>query len=220
MVSQPRWSVNEASSNIVVWGVGTPRTLRVHWALHELSLKYRIEAIYTRTPAMEREDFMRVSPGSKIPGFQHGRLRITESGAITRYLMDTFSPQQWSPVERTEINRWIFFVLTELDATALYVIRRHAGLPEIYGEAPLAVSSAYAYAERSLAVLEDLFSDGRHYLVGDMFSEADIHLGTCLDWAEVVEIQTPAGLTAYHKRLCARAAYQDARLANGKPLGS
>ena len=212
--------MHETKSEIVVWGIGTPRTLRVHWALHELGLDYRTEPIVTRTTAMEREEFLQVSPGSKIPALQHGRLSLTESGAITRYVMDTFAPQQWSAAEQASINRWIFFTLTELDATALYVIRRHAGLPQIYGEAPIAVSSAYAYAARALAVLENVLSDGRSYLVGEAFSEADIHLGTCLDWSASIEIELPAALSVYHERLCMRPAYRAASMANGKPLGS
>ena len=210
----------EVNAKIVVWGIGTPRTLRVHWALHELGLDYQTEPIVTRTPAMERADFLQVSPGSKIPAFQHGQISLAESGAITRYLMDTFSTRQWSSAEQATINRWIFFTLTELDATALYVIRRHAGLPHIYGEAPVAVSSAYAYAARSLAVVEDTLSDGRSYLVGEAFSEADIHLGTCLDWSVAIEIELSAMLSAYHERLRLRPAYQAGLAANGKPLGS
>jgi glutathione S-transferase len=212
-----RLIVKDSATGIVVWGVGTPRTLRVYWALHELGLDYEIEPIQTRTESMESRDFRRVSPGKKIPGFQHRELRLTESGAITRYLMDSFGAEQWSAAERAEIDRWTFFVLTELDATALYVIRRHEGLPEIYGEAPAAVSAAYEYAARQFDVLENTIADGRSYLLGERFSEADIHLGTCLDWARFIPIDLPEHISVYHERLRGRPAYQAARAANGPP---
>jgi glutathione S-transferase len=34
---------------LVLWGVGTPRTLRTHWALHELGLDYECRPILPRT---------------------------------------------------------------------------------------------------------------------------------------------------------------------------
>lgn len=212
--------MNDAAADIIVWGLGTPRTLRVYWALHELGVDYCIESIVTRTASMEREDFLQVSPGSKIPALQHAGLKLTESGAITRYLMDTFDSQQWRASERAVMNRWIFFALTELDATALYVIRRHQGLPEIYGEAPLAVSSAEAYLLRQLTVLEHGISDGRTYVLGPVFCEADIHIGTCLDWATNIGIELPTRLTAYHQQLQARPAYCAAFAANSKAFGT
>jgi glutathione S-transferase len=212
--------MNNAKLDIVVWGVGTPRTLRVYWALHELDVDYRSEPIYTRTPTMERADFLRVSPGSKIPGLQHGELMLTESGAITRYLMDTFSEQGWSVAARAQMDRWTFFALTELDATALYVIRRHEGLPEIFGEAPLAVSGAYEYLNGQLGVLENVLSDGRNYMLGEFFSEADIHIGTCLGWATSLNVELASGLADYQQRLRDRPAFQAASVANGKVLGT
>jgi glutathione S-transferase len=169
---------------------------------------------------MERADFLGVSPGHKIPGFQHGDLSLTESGAITRYLMDNFGAESWSSAELAEVNRWTFFVLTELDATALYVIRRHEGLPEVYGEAPAAVSAAYEYADRQLEVLARPLEQGCDYLAGARFSEADIHAGTCLDWATYLNIALPESLSAYHAMLHARPAYQAAAAANGTPVPS
>ena len=209
--------MTNAASGIIVWGMGSPRTLRVYWALHELDVDYHSEPIYTRTETMEREDFKRVSPGTKIPALQHGDLTLTESGAITRYLMDTFSVEQWSATARAQTNRWIFFALTELDATALYVIRRHQGLPQIYGEAPNAVAAAYEYAARQLSVLEKVLADGRAYVIGGRFAEADIHIGTCLDWARFIDIELPGHVGAYHRRLQQRPAYQAAIDANGMP---
>ena len=139
-----------SSAPIIVWGVGTPRTLRVHWALAELQLEYEIESIKTRTESMDRNDFLAVSPGRKIPALSHGGIELTESGAIVRYLMREFDRQAWDAAAAARRDRWTFFALTEIDATALYVIRRHAGLPEIYGEAPLAVTAARDYATRQL----------------------------------------------------------------------
>lgn len=194
---------------IEVFGIGTPRTLRVHWTLRELQLNYTTHPLTPRTPQMDAPEFLAVSPGKKVPALRHGDLFLTESAAISRYLMNTFSTGQWSTRERAEIDRLTFFALMELDATALYVIRRHEGLPAIYGEAPGAVAAAYAYADRQFAVLADLIGD-RHHAIGGRFSEADIHIGSVLDWACALKILLPANLTAYHERLRTRPAYRAA----------
>ena len=202
-----------ATQNAIVWGVGTPRTLRVHWALHELGWDYETRAVFPRTSAMDDPAFLRVSPGKKIPALQHGSITLTESGAITRYLMDNFSGHTWSPSERATIDRLTFFTLMEIDATALYVIRRHEGLPDVYGEAPTAVAAAYAYADRQLAVLTELLGD-RTYGAGERFSEADIHIGSVLDWAHALGIELPAALARYHAHVRSRPAYQAAFVVN------
>jgi len=37
---------------------------------------------------------------------------------------------------RARLNEWCFFIIAELDAHSLYLIRRHDGLKHLYGEAP------------------------------------------------------------------------------------
>ena len=47
------------SQNLVLWGIGTSRTVRAHWAMHELELKYECRPILprsgeTKTPRSEQ----------------------------------------------------------------------------------------------------------------------------------------------------------------------
>ena len=201
------------SHDIEVWGIGTPRTLRVHWALAELALEYRTNRVQTRTAMMDEPAFLAVSPGKKIPAIRHGDLLLTESAAITRYLMDSFSPLNWTVRERALIDRFVYFSLMEIDATAFYVIRRHEGLPAIYGEAPIAVSAAYEYANRQLAVLSQLIGD-QMYCVADRFSEADIHVVSVLAWGQMLDVQLPNNLLNYVENIKDRPSFQQAMLEN------
>jgi glutathione S-transferase len=61
-------------------------------------------------------------------------------------------------------------------------MRRHGDLRGIYGEAPAAVASAKAYAEKHLEVVAQ-FINGRDFLLGDRLGLADVMLVSCLDWA-------------------------------------
>ena len=69
-----------------VWGCGTARTSRVHWAMFALSLPYISHPIVTRSADMEDKNFLAVSPGKKIPALSHGKRNLTESAAIIEYL--------------------------------------------------------------------------------------------------------------------------------------
>ncbi len=198
-----------------VWGIGSARAFRVHWALHELGLEYHTEPIRTRTPAMETEPFRTISPRGKIPVFQEDDLTLFESGAIVTYLGRTYGTPgrallPTAPAERARCDEWCYFVAMELDATSLYVIRRHGDLPEIYGEAPVAVDCAAEYFARQVAVPEQAISDGREFLLGETFSAADIMLTSCLTWAIRYHQPVPETLLAYRERTIGRDAYKTA----------
>ena len=83
---------------------------------------------------------------------------------------------------RAREDEWVSYVYGELDETSLYVMRRHGDLRGIYGEAPAAVASAKAYAEKHLEVVAQ-FINGRDFLLGDRLGLADVMLVSCLDWA-------------------------------------
>ena len=74
---------------------------------------------------------------------------------------------------------WVSYISMELDATSLYVLRRHLDLAEVYGEAPVAVASARKYFERMICRAARPFIDGRTYLLGEQFTAADILLVSC-----------------------------------------
>src|SRR5262245_7109542 len=115
--------------------------------LHELGLDYETRAIIPRSAEMDDPELARWTRRHKIPFFEDGEIRIGESGAIVLYLADRYrdrarlAPEPGTPA-RAAFEELAFFVLMELDATALYVLRRHEGLPDVYGEAPAACDAA------------------------------------------------------------------------------
>ena len=211
-----------ASQERVVWGIVSSRALRVHWALIELGLDYRTERIESRTGQTQTEAFTKMHPGQKIPVFQDGDLTLTESAAIVTYLADRYSrpgcrliPED--PTDRARYFEWISFITMELDATSLYVLRRHKYLKEIYGDAPAANQVAGEYFTRMIDAAATKIDDGRTYLLGDDFSGADIVMMTCLDWALRYEIPIPPVFEAYRQRVMARPGYAQAREVNASP---
>jgi len=201
-------------TDLILWGVGTSRTMRAHWMLHELGLDYESRPIQSRTGETLAEEFRRLNQRHKIPLLQHDSFVLTESAAIIQYLGETFprSETVYVPAdhrERAALNEWCYFIMTELDAASLYVVRRHEGLSQIYGEAPTAVASAKTYFLHNLEAMESRIVRAA-YLFGDRLSAADILLVSCLDWALSADIVIPATLLDYRNRIVFRPAYQAA----------
>src|SRR3984957_2028327 len=147
------------SNERILWGVGTSRTIRPHWALHELGLSFELRPILPRTGETETPEFTALSARQKIPLLQDDGLVLTESAAIITYLSDASGGHhnRLLPTdmrERARCLEWCFFVISELDATSLYVIRRHGDLSHIYGEAPIVNEAAAAYFQKQMRTVE------------------------------------------------------------------
>ena len=199
--------------DLTVWGVGTSRTMRPHWMLLELGLEYECHPIQSRTGETQTDEFKRLNPRHKIPVLRHGSFVLTESAAIIQYLSETFpnANEIYVPsdtVSRARLNEWCYFILSELDAGSLYVVRRHDGLKQIYGEAPAAVESAKSYFLHNIEAMASQIGNENIYLFGDRLSVADILLMTCLDWASSCGISLPEIVAHYQRRVALRPAYQ------------
>ena len=210
------------SDKLVLWGVGTTRTFRAHWALHELSLPYESRPILPRSGETKTAEYTALNARQKIPLLVDGNFRIGESAAIAAYLSQNYSTPDHAlvPEEKSLQAKWLewfFFIVAELDSTSLYVMRRHGtnnGLAHIYGEAPAVVSQAGEYFRQQLRHVDLALSDDRTYLLGDQFTTADIILTTCLTWAIDYGVGICDSAVPYLERTKSRPAYQLAAAAN------
>jgi glutathione S-transferase len=210
------------SDNRILWGVSTSRTIRAHWALHELDLDYQIRPIQPRTGETQTAEFTALSARQKIPLLQDNGLVLTESAAIVAYLSDAYGKPHnrllpANDTERARCLEWCFFVISELDATSLYVMRRHGDLRHIYGEAPLANQAAATYFQQQMRTVERALEAGSHYILGDRFTAADILLSTCITWAVRYGVAVAHSVLAYNARVTARQAYARALESNAPP---
>lgn len=210
-----------ATPDLTLWGVGTSRTVRAHWAMHELGLSYKVKPIGPRTGETKTAEYTRLNPRQKIPLLQDGDFCIGESAAIVAYLSRTYSTPDRSLVPETQREfaawlEWCFFIVAELDSTSLYVMRRHRAdaLGHIYGIAPEVVAQAGEYFRQQLRHVEVALADDRQFLMGDRFTSADILLTTCLDWAIAYGVGICDNAHPYLARIQKREAYQQAVAAN------
>ena len=172
-----------------------------------------------RTGETQTAEYTELSTRQKIPLLQDGDFKIAESPAIAAYLSNTYGTREnalipTNPREHATWLEWCFYVATELDATSLYVMRRHGDLKHIYGEAPVALESAASYFEKQLHHAEQALQDGRPFLVGGRFTTTDILLTTCLTWAVSYRVPVTSACHAYLERITSRPAYRAALAAN------
>lgn len=210
------------SKSRILWGVGTSRTIRAHWALIELNLSYKTEIIRTRTTDTETAAFKSVNPRQKIPVLQDGTLTMGESAAIVTYLAESYSTEQVSLIPdnskaRAKYFEWMSFICMELDATSLYVLRRHWSLPEIYGDSPVANKASEEYFNRMITAADKLKNPKQKYLLETGFSGVDILMTTTLKWAIDYNQKIPNDFMEYLDHMVNRPGYIAALEANKMP---
>jgi glutathione S-transferase len=205
---------------LVLWGVGTTRTIRPHWALHELDLDYECRPISPSSGETRTAEFTALTARQKVPLLQDKELVLTESAAIIWYLSETYGQNHnrlipAEPREKARCLEWCFFILGELDETSLYVMRRHSDMRQLYGEAPVAIDAAATYFGKQMRTVERALEADTHYVLGERFTVADILLSTCVTWAVHYGIPVADSAIAYNARVTARPSYARAELANG-----
>ncbi len=200
---------------VKLWGNTTTRTMRPIWLLEELDVDYRLNAFGPRTGETKTAEYTSLNPKQKIPYMVDGEFELSESVAITNYLLEkygdgsnVFLPKTIE--DKAKCDEWSCFILSELDETSLYVIRRHQDLKAIYGDAPGVVDSAKAYFYKQLGAIESLRGRDFSHLVQDKLSIPDILLTTCLDWIVAYKMDVPEFLHTFHAGMRARPAYQSA----------
>ena len=209
-------------NRITIWGAGTSRTFRPIWTAEEIGLSYKHLPIGPRTGETTTAEYTNLNRKQKVPFMHDGTIGLSESVAICRYLIGKYGRDGslYIPNDaesQAKEDEWICYIYGELDETALYVMRRHGDLKDIYGEAPEAVASARAYAVRHLKVVEEHLQDASH-VMGDQFGLADILLTSCLDWAEFYGIELFGSLIAYRAEVAERPASQRAFTTNFRQM--
>ncbi|MGL6343004.1 MAG: glutathione S-transferase family protein, partial [Waterburya sp.] len=182
-------------SNIIVYGINTLRTLRIHWILQELNIAYQTKPIQSRSEA-QTSIYKAVNPGQKIPFLQDGELVISESAAICIYLAEKYSNGTLIPTtdatKRARFFQVCFYVMTELDAHTLYIIAKHGGsLIQYYKPSPEAVEVAIAGFNQQILVANSWLKSFNSYILGETFTVADILLCTCLISANKLALKFP-----------------------------
>jgi glutathione S-transferase len=195
----------------------TPRTrsVRILWLLEELGVPYELARV-TFKPTTDAF-FIQDTPTGKLPTIEDGDVVMAESGAIVEYLLERYGEGRLAPVpgtsERARFLQWCHFAESTAFAPIgvvvwLTVYRDDADAhPDLVAHARQRAQSALDQVETALA--------GNDYLLGAVFTAADIMMGFTLYAAKTLNLLQPAhaNIAAYLDRLMARPALQKAMTA-------
>jgi glutathione S-transferase len=184
------------------------RDLRGLWAAEECGVPYQIHWLDTSKGAQREADYRAINPFGIIPAMTDGAFKLFESAAVVTYLCEK-AGQNIPPAgtqERALYNQWCFAALNTVEPPVF----QHMIAAVLSKDAAWAQERAPQLREGALNRLTVL--DGalkaRAYLLGDVFSGADILMGHVLNFvADPALFDAVKNVNAYHARLKARPAY-------------
>ncbi|USE02778.1 glutathione S-transferase [Vibrio sp. SCSIO 43133] len=157
------------------------RSKRIIWLLEELGLDYEVVP-YQRDSVtfLAPPELKSVHPLGKSPAIELDGQIITESGAITEYLIERFSADQLAPARQSPIYAdyltWLHFA----ESSAMLPLLLNVFLAKEPAET--AFLSSYADMEQN-KVLDYVNQrlEGKRYLIEDRLTGADIMMSFVVD---------------------------------------
>lgn len=189
-------------------------SLSPHIVLREAGAAVELVRVDLKTKQLaDGGDFTAINPKGYVPTLELASGEIlTEGPAIVQYLADQYPASQLAPANGTlaryRLQEWLGFINSELHKT--YGLLFNAAHTED------AKAVARDLLAKRFAFVADVLAK-QDYLMGTNFSVADAYLFTVLNWSQWVGIalaQWPA-LAAFHARVAARPAVQEALRAEG-----
>ena len=189
-------------------------SLSPHIALREAGLAFEPVLASTKSHKLQDgTDYYGINPLGYVPMLElDDGTRLREGPAIVQYIADLAPTKNLAPANGTmpryRLQEWLTFIGTEIHKSFSPLF--NPGMPED-GKAisKTKLRSRYEWLDSQLA--------DKDYLMGDTFSVADGYLFTVTNWAKPtgVDISDLAKLNAWHARVGARPAVQEALKAEG-----
>lgn len=182
------------------------RSIRARWTLQELDLPFESVEVKLAEGAGQTPEYLALNPAGKVPTLIDGDFVLTESVAIVVYLAEKYPQKGLLPTDlrqRAQLNRWMLFVVTELEQPLWRIARNLFLYPEEQRQ-PTDIEIAKGEFRDMAAVLER-HMQGRQFLVGDRVSVGDFVTAYTLDWGnEVGLLDRCPTLLAYMQRMYER----------------
>lgn len=189
------------------------RSIFTVWLLEELGAQYDLK-VYHRDPVTMRaqEDLKLIHPLGKSPVIDDDGLVISESGAITSYLLEKLDTDHRLHPDRSDIKNWARFTQWLHYPEGSVFMPLLIKMLLLRSGQPHAALSPFSEEEVKLHlghISRQL--EGRDYILGDSFSGADIGVTYVVSLAKRIgELADYPVLSAYLARNTGRPAFQRA----------
>ena len=195
-----------------IYGIPRSRTFRAIWAAEELGIPYENIAV-DFTEGVKRPEFLAINPFGRIPAIDDDGFRLSESLAITTYLVKKHGGPLMpaTPGDEARAMQWALWGATEVERAAIDLMVNRYLLPPEKRDAALA-SASEAKLARPLAAL-DAHLARTPYLLGESFTVADLNIASLLytTWLNKHDLSAWPRLTPWLERCLTRPAACAAR---------
>jgi glutathione S-transferase len=186
---------------------GAGRPIRALWALEEAGIPYDLEIVSAEGDSAEQHRARH--PLGRVPVLEEDDGRtVFESSAICLRAAELAPGTDLIPAvgtfERALTYQWLFFVMTEIEPSAIAAMRARRAADGQEDE------SALRRVGRGLEAVEAALVD-REYILGESFSIADVVVSEVTSMTQRLSVGEPGpNLVAYFERLAARPARERA----------
>ncbi len=186
----------------------TPNGRKASIMLEEVGLAYEVHAVDITKGAQHEPDFLKISPGNRIPAIvdRDNGASMMQSGAILLYLAEkTGKLMPSADAARRQVMEWLMWQMGDLGPM---LGQAHHFLRFNQGKAPYAETRYHEMAERLYGVLDKRLAE-RAYLVDD-YSVADIATWPWIsrfEWHQV-DINSFPNVRRWYTAIAARPAVQ------------
>ena len=179
----------------------------VRWMLEETGEDYD-QVIVEYGPQMKGPEYLAINPMGKVPAIKHGDNVVTECSAICAYLADLFPQAKLtapSDQHKAAYFRWLFFAAGPLESA---IVNNSLNFSP---DAEQQRMAGYGNYDLTVNVVDAMLRE-KDYVCGDVFTAADVYLGSQIDWGIAFKtLPERDSFLAYAERLRARPAYQKAK---------
>ncbi len=181
------------------------RAITALWLLEEMNLAYRVECFDIMSGRQKRPDFLALNPMGKVPTIVDRGTPISEMAAIALYLADRYPDSAMAPSiddpRRAAYLRWVVFAGGVMEPA----------YAEKFAKAePRPGTHAWGSFDQMVEVVSAAVQPGP-FLLGDMFTAADVLVGSALRFGLLFGILPKQGpLADYVARVTAREGFRRA----------
>jgi glutathione S-transferase len=185
------------------------RAAGVLWTLEEVGEPYELSYVDLMKGEQKSAALLALNPMGKIPILVDGDAVVTEVAAIALYMADRYATGRLAPrtddPRRAAYLRWSLFAPSVIEPGAM---------AKLSGWEYKASQAGWGDHDAMLATIDSAVGHG-DYVLGDMFSIADVIFGGTLRFMARFKMLTPSpAVAAYLERISARPACQRADARN------
>lgn len=193
-----------------IYGSPASKAFRALWAAEEAAISYELVYVHPKNAATN-DDLRNVNPLGKIPALTDDDFCLTESLALTDYILRKYAPEflPQSLEGQSEYLRWNLFGATEIEPVLIDLLHAR-GIP--FGEInPEKTEEKLSNLQPLLAFLDQNLTLG--FLTEKRFTAADLNMASILIWAKIGKIDlTPFPyLDKWLSNCFSRPAYKELR---------